>query len=276
LFVPWGLKLHREFLSRAIGFELMEAGWFYDSHEWAASARDNHAFYRKQIHPQIVRQIDAGRPVLMTFGPSQSNFGYVITGYDKYIDDDKPPVYGRPAADTRGKYGDCTDWPPGVIMLGKRLEPMDRDAADATALRQAVALARDQAGPTEARWRDRRFTGRKAWAAWATVLRKTAQPTEARFHWNVRGNLLWNRAAAVAYLCEVAERRDGRAADELRQAAATYQKVLEQVKRLNFRGLESTHELRRLLADQVERIAATELEAIEHVEQALKAMEQAK
>ncbi|MCC6580811.1 MAG: hypothetical protein IT440_10250, partial [Phycisphaeraceae bacterium] len=214
-----------------------------------------------------------GRPVLVTFCPSDADFGFVITGYDRDTAADRPAVWGRCAVDTKGKYGYSADWPFGVIMVGKRLDPMDPNQADLTALRQAVALARDQAGPTEPRWRQRRFTGQKAYAAWAALLRNVDEPTEDMHHANVRRSLLDNRRAAVAYLRSVAERREGQAAEELRAAAAAYGKVLEQVKLLDPAGVSDNAEKRRQLADNVEHIAKLEQEAIMHVERAIDAME---
>ncbi len=269
---PWGLKLHREFLSRAVGYELKGAGPFFDSHRWPMSANECRDTYLKQMHPDVVRQIDAGRPALTPFSPSKADFGYVITGYDRDMTADRPPIWGRSATDTKGSYGYCADWPFGVIMLGRQLTPMDVDEADLMALRQAIALARDQAGPAEAPWRDRRFTGGKAWVAWAALLRNEAEPTESRHHGNVRGNLINNRTAAVAYLQSVAERRGGRAAEELRGAANAYAKVLKQVRLLDAKDLSGNAEKRRRLADHVDLIAKLEQEAVAHLEQAVDAM----
>ncbi len=270
---PWGLKLHRDFLSRAVGYELKEVGSFYDSHKWPKSKDDGRDSYLKQIHPDVVRQIDAGRPALVTFCPSDSDFGYVITGYDTDTAAGRPPVWGRCALDTRGNYGYSPDWPFGVIMVGKRLAPMDPNEADLTALRQAVALAHDKAGPSEPRWRSRRFTGQKAWATWSALLRNVKEATESRHHWNVRGNLIWNRTAAVAYVRSVAERRDGQAAEELLAAAATYEKVLQQLKLLDLKAISADAAKRRQVADNIDRIAKLEQEAIVHLERAIAAME---
>ena len=266
---PWGLKLHCDFLSRAVGYELKEVGSFYDSHRWPKSRDDRRDSYLKQIHPDVVRQIDAGRPALVTFCPSDSDYGYVITGYDRDTAADRPPVWGRCAVDTEGScYGYSADWPFGVIMVGKRLDPMDPNEADLTALRQAVALAHDQAGPTEPRWRDRRFTGQKAYAAWAALLRTVDEPTEDMHHANVKRSLLDNRRAAVAYLRSVAERHEGQAAEELHRATASYGEVLKLAGQIKPKGLSGNPEARRNLADLVDRIAAAELEAAKHLERA--------
>lgn len=269
---PWGLKLHREFLSRAVGYELKEAGPFFDSHRWAMPVNERRDTYLKQMHPEVVRQIDAGRPALAPFSPSKADFGYVITGYDRDMAAGQPPIWGRSATDTKGNYGYCADWPFGVITLGRRLDPMDANEADLTALRQAVALARDQAGPAEAPWRDRRFTGSKAWAAWAALLRNEGEPTESRHHWNVRSNLISNRTAAVAYLRSVAERRGDKAAEALRGAADAYSKVLEQVQLLDAKDVSVDMGKRRRLANHVDLIAKLEQEAVLYLERAIDAM----
>ncbi len=269
---PWGLKLHREFLSRAVGYELKEVGPFFDSHRWAMPVNERRDTYLKQMHPDVVRRIDAGQPALTPFSPSKADFGYVITGYDRDIAVERPPIWGRSATDTKGNYGYCADWPFGVITLGRRLEPVGADEADLTALRQAVALARDQAGPAEVPWRDRRFTGGKAWAAWAALLRNEGEATESRYHWNVRNNLICNRTAAIAYLQSVAERHGGRVAEALRGAADTYAKVLEQVQLLDAKDVSGNMEKRRRLADRVDLIAKLEQEAVVHLERAIDAM----
>ncbi len=269
---PWGLKLHREFLSRAVGYELKEAGPFFDSYRWVMPVDERRDAYLKQMHPDVVRQIDAGRPALMPFSPSKADFGYVITGYDRDMAADRPSIWGRSATDTKGSYGYCADWPFGVITLGRKLAPIDVDEADLTALRQAVALARDQAGPIEAPWSDRRFTGSKAWAAWAALLRNERELTESRHHWNVRNGLICNRTAAVAYLRSVAERRGGRAAEALCDAANAYVKVLEQVRLLDAKDISGDMGKRRRLADHVDLVAKLEQEAVTHLERAIDAM----
>jgi hypothetical protein len=269
---PWGLKLHREFLSRAIGRELVEVGCFYDSHEWPRSPDEKRDLYLMRMHKRVMQEVNSGRPVLMTFAPTESNFGYIITGYDTSIVHDRPPVWGRCATDTEGRYGYSVDWPLGVLLVGDRLAPMDDDEADIAALRQALTLARDEAGPHEEEWRDRRFTGRKAWSAWSKLLRNTDEPTESRHHWNVRGNLIANRTAAVAYLQAVADRRDGRVAEELHAAATAYEKELDRLRAFRPGNLNDV-ERRHALAEEVDRMAALEREAVLHMEQALAAIE---
>jgi len=279
---PWGLKLHREFLARAVGYELTEVGVFYDSHQWPEASRDDaREAYLKQIHPDVVRQIDAGQPVLVTFCPTDAVWGFVIFGYDHTLAADKPPVWGRCARETTDYRGYCEDWPFGVILLGQRLAPMDPDAADLTALRNAVALAHDQAGPTDAPGAGRRFTGQKAWAVWAALLRNVDDATDDHQHGNSRNQLIQNRTAAVAYLRSVADRYDAQAGGErrdeavkaLRAAAATYEKVLEQANRLDVAGVSTDAEKRRQQADTVERLATLEQEAIAHLSRAIDAME---
>ena len=87
----------------------------------------------------------------------------------------------------------------------------------------------------------------------------------------MRGNLHWNRNAAVRYLRDVAGRRDGEAAAALHRAATSYESVLTQLEQLDCTGLADDLEARRKFADQVDRIAETELEAAGHIRTALAA-----
>ena len=261
---PWGLQLRRAFLSRAVGRELAEVGWITCTPEQFVAMRDRlPEVYREHIEPHVKRSINAGRPVLAT-----CDFGFVIAGYDD--ETRKPPVLGRCGCDTKPKqYYRPDNWPIGLFVSGDRTKPMDRDAADVAALRHAVALAHDRGGPRDAAWRDRRFTGQKAFAAWAALLRNIKEPVEDRHHANMKLNLRWNRTAAVGYLKDVAARHKGKAGDALLQGAATYEQVLELLKQMAPKGLARDAEKRRGLAALVDRIAALELLAAQHMERAI-------
>ncbi|MFA7236739.1 MAG: hypothetical protein WC058_07740 [Phycisphaeraceae bacterium] len=196
-----------------------------------------------------------------------SDFGFVITGYDSATD--QPPIWGRCARTTTGEISRCADWPWGIIVLGEPTDAMDAGAADIAALRYALSLIRDQAGPFEPQWRDRRFTGQKAFAAWAALLRNMNEPVEDRHHANMRVRLIEQRTAAVAYLRDVASRQPNRTADALRQAAMKYENVIDQLNAMNTDGLSERIEARRALADEIDRIAAIELQAAQLMEKAI-------
>lgn len=264
---PWGLKLRKEFLAQAIGRELKEFGWFYDSHHWGPISKDLPTIYREQIQRPLERHINSGKGALATFCPTKSEFGFVINGYDSATGP-KSPIWGHCAVDQTDHWDRCADWPFGVILIGKAIPALDRDEADLAALRYAVSLSRDQAGPTEERWRHRRFTGQKAFAAWAAVLRQVEKPTNSYAHVNVRVNLIRNRSAAIAFLRDVASRQIG-AAEELGKSADAYEAVIRQTDLLNHSGLAESPDRRRKMADQVERIAAADRQAIRHIERAL-------
>ena len=251
----WGLSMRLDFLGRAVGRDLKE---------FTAPAGKPAETYRAHFEPLVKRSIDAGKPLL-----TPTDFGFVIIGYDD--EPEQPPVLGRCARETSAEMSRIEGWPWALFVLGERTTPMDTDAADVTALQYAVDLAHDRAGPHDPRWRDRRFTGRKAFAAWAALLRNLDEPVEDRHHVNMRLNLQWNRTAAVTYLRDVASRRDGEAAEALRKAAASYESVLDQLSQINSGGLAGDPEARRRLADQVDLIAATELEAAGHIQAALAA-----
>jgi len=260
---PWGLQLRREFLGQAVGCELREVGWITLTSDEFVAMRDRlPEVYRAHIEPHVKESIEAGRPVL-----AMCDFGFVITGYDNASD--QPPVLGRCACETESKQYRPENWPIGLLVLGARTEAMDPEAADVAALRFAVALARDRGGPYEAAWRDRRFTGQKAFAGWASLLRDTDQPIEDRHHANMKLNLRVNRTAAAAYLRNVADRHKGDAAETLRQAAASYEAVLEILSQISPHGLSVNPEARRDLAAMVDRIAALELQAAQDMERAV-------
>jgi hypothetical protein len=161
------------------------------------------------------------------------------------------------------------DWPLSILLVGRKLQAMNPADADAEALRYALALARDQAGPIDASGRNRRFTGQKAYAAWAALLRNMDEPVEDRHHANVRQILILNRRAAVAFLTEIADRQGDPAAQTLRSAAAAYEGVIESVTQLDVGGLATSPESRRQFAARLDRIAQQELESAALIERAL-------
>ncbi|MGD8240438.1 MAG: hypothetical protein PVH68_17925, partial [Armatimonadota bacterium] len=250
----------------AVGWELREVGWSNLTEGEAAAAREDlPAFYRERVEPHVKRSVDAGWPVLAV-----SDFGFVIAGYDNASDG--PPVLGRCACETQPIVGRPDSWPHGLILLGAGTGPMEAEAADVAALRYGVELAYDRAGPHEPRWKNRRFTGRKAFAAWSALLRNTDEEVEDPHHANMVGRLASNREAAATYLREVASRYDGETAEALRDAADSYESVVAQLAECSWQGLAGSMDARRALAEHVDRIAATELEAAGHVRTALRAL----
>ncbi len=86
------------------------------------------------------------------------------------------------------------------------------------------------------------------------------------------GNLRMNRTAAVSYLRAVAGRQEGEATAALGDAAASYEAALSQLSQMKWSGLAASMDVRRTLADQVDRLAAVELEAAGHIRRALQAL----
>ncbi|MHC5034825.1 MAG: hypothetical protein ACYTFZ_07290, partial [Planctomycetota bacterium] len=189
----WGLSMRLDFLGHAVGYDLKRVSAPVTSPPNAAAS------YHAYLEPLVKQSIDEGRPLL-----TPTDFDFVILGYDD--ESEQPPVLGRCARETSDKLYRIEGWPSALFILGEPTTPMDTDAADVAALEYAVDLAHDRAGPEDPRWRGRRFTGQKAFAAWSAVLRNPEEPVEDRHHANMRGNLHWNRTAAVTYLQEVAGR----------------------------------------------------------------------
>ncbi len=126
----WGLEMRRDFLARAVGWELQEAGlqtMDLTEEQVKAASADLPQFYRDHLEQHVRASIDAGRPVL-----GNDDFGFVITGYDDATD--APPVFGRCPRLADSEIGRAESWPCGLIMLGTRTEPMGTEAADIAAL----------------------------------------------------------------------------------------------------------------------------------------------
>ncbi len=260
---PWGLVLRLPFLSRAVGFQLLPVGAVDPSVDQATAVReDAPGWYRTQVQPALHRALDAGQPVL-----GLNDFGYVISGYDSV--GDPAPVYGRCARDVQAVAERSPGWPCAVITLGARTAAMDSRAADIGALRFAVALARDQAGPATPAWHDRRYTGHRAFAAWADLLRDETEPVEDRHHANMRGRLLDSRQAAARYLDDLANGTTGPASATLHEAAAAYRDVAEALWRLAPEGLAQGMDRRRAAADGIDSAAVLEEHAVACLERAI-------
>jgi hypothetical protein len=262
----WGMLLRREFLASAIGYELRQINSLTLTAEEFLSVRDRlPEVYRERVEPHVKASIDAGRPLL-----AMTDFGFVVAGYDDATD--VPPVLGRCGRETETEYYRPERWPIGLLVLGDRTDALDPDAADLAALRYAVDLAYDRAGPKDEPWRDQRFTGQKAFAAWAGLLRNMDEPVEDRHHYNMKLHLGVNRTAGVAYLQEVAGRCEGQAAEALHEAVAAYESVLELLAQMECDGLATDPDVRLRLADDVDRLAGLELDAAQHIEGAVEHM----
>lgn len=266
----WGLELRKAFLAQAVGRKIEEYGYFFRE-DRSGETRSLPELYRNQIREPLETSINAGKLALGPFCPADGTWGFIISGYEIPVGT-QPPIFGQCARDTRGNFGRCPNWPPGILILCERIPALSPSKADIQALRYAVALAHDDAGPTDMRYRGRRSTGQRSFAAWAGIMRDVDQPTSDHGNANVRGNLIENRRAAIAFLREIASRQGGIAAIELENAAKGYEQVVALAKQLNLTGLAEDPTIRRRLADYIEGIAAADLEAVGHIEKALNTM----
>lgn len=263
--------MRRAFLARAVGREIEEYGYFFRE-DANGEARDLPGLYRKEIQQPLETHINAGKLALGPYCPADGTWGFIINEYDKSAGT-QPPIFGRCSRDTKGDFGRCPNWPQGVLILGERISALPTTRADVQALRYAVALAYDNAGPADAKYKGRRFTGQKSFGAWAGILRDVDKPTSDRGSANVKANLIGNRQAAIAFLREVASRQSGSAAEELENAAQGYEAVVELAKQFNPKGMAKNPAIRGKLADHIEKIAAADLQAVAHIEKALGVMD---
>ncbi|MDD5706567.1 MAG: M56 family metallopeptidase [Kiritimatiellae bacterium] len=214
--------------------------------------------FRDTIEHGLKSSVVGGRPVLANHGGWQ-----VVVGYDEQ---EFPLMSFCPRGEQR--IGRLDKHPILAVTLGEAVPRMSREAADIAALKQAVALHRDRIPMPNGY-----LTGGKAMALWATCLRDTNHLGEARWHANVVHNLILNRRSAVAYLRSMAKRRPKETAAHLDVAADRYEAVIAALQKCDTSdaALVNPANGRETLAKLVESVAATEVQAIAGIENALAA-----
>jgi len=239
-----------EFVGRAAGREMRVLGGpVYPGPEGLATR------YEK-LHSRIVASIDQGLPVVVN-----DCFWSVAVGYDR----GDPPLWSFcPAGGPKGDAARMGNRPWIAIVVGDKIQRMDRRLADREALRHAVALAHDAVKmPSDY------LTGQRAYALWATELRQMDPPGQARWHANVVGNLSVRRRAAVAYLEAMSHRHEEPTRGHLRRAIERYAETLDLLKTADTsRKAMASADGREALAKLAELLAAIEAEAASQLEQA--------
>ncbi len=216
----------------------------------------------KKMHRDLVASIDNGRPVPVR-GRCQCGgcFWSLAVGYDK----GDPALWSIcPLAGPKTQAKRIAHHPVFAIVLGEKIEKLDRRQADRQSLRHAVALARD-----EVKMPNDYLTGQRAYALWASELRQMDPPGQARWHANVRRGLTLRRRAAVAYLEAMSRRHDEPTRSHLLMAVDQYRKVLSVLKTADTSAKAlTTSKGREALAKLAERLAGIEAKAALQLEQA--------
>lgn len=264
---PVGVDARKRFLSDAVGYEFVEIGQVFSLAGWQQLQPRLQEIYAERMKAPVEAAIGAGQPALTGWCGTNAEMGFVIHGYENT--GAGPPIVGICARSTGGAVERCTDWPYGVLILGKREIPLATDTADIAALRYAVRLARDEVRLTDAQpW----LVGQKGYAFWAALLRNTDEPVRPFHHANVIQHLVWNRTAATAFLREVAGRQRGAAVGPLLDAAKIYEQVVDTAGQMSTRGLGDGEQARRALADDVDALAQLERQAAEAIDMAVTEM----
>jgi hypothetical protein len=245
-----------EFVGRVAGRELRVLG--SGDHPGPKGLADRY----KRMRDDLIASIDNGLPVPVR-GRCQCGgcFWSVAVGYDR----GDPALWSIcPLAGPQTQAKRISHHPVFAIVLGDKIEKMDRRLADRQSLRHAAALARDQV-----KMPNDYLTGQRAYALWASELRQMAPPGQARWHANVRGNLTLRRKAAVAYLEAMSRRHDGPTRTHLLMAVDQYRKGLSVLKTADTspEAMTSTKG-RQALAELAERLAGIEAKAALQLEQA--------
>ena len=228
---PMGINIRLGFLEKTVGRELREVVPTYDANGGAAYYDDPVRFYQRWFEPMVTSSLADGRPCIV-----QVSLWFVVTA----VDDGDPPFIGNWAWKnetqiTRMKLED--GYPQKMLAPGEFVPKIDRTAADAEALRYAVALHRDEVLGDRAgdrgehplrhpcygtNWR----TGVMAYSAWIEALRDTARSGQARWHNNAVFQLRLNRVSAMRYLSAMRERHSQAVARHLDIAVQRYEAVV--------------------------------------------------
>lgn len=216
----------------------------------------------KKMRDDLVASIENGLPVpIRARCQCGGCFWSVAVGYDR----GDPALWSIcPLAGPKTQAKRISHHPVFAIVLGDKIEKMDRRLADRQSLRHAVALVRDQV-----KMPNNYLTGQRAYALWASELRQMAPLGQVRWHANVRGNLTFRRKVAVAYLEAMSRRHDGPTRTHLLMAVDQYRKVLSVLKTADTSSEAMTSSKgRQALAELAERLAEIEAKAAVQLEQA--------
>jgi RNA polymerase sigma-70 factor (ECF subfamily) len=261
----YAFNLRYEFLGQAFGRELR---WIRcDIPEYNAAPAKA---YQTRFEPAIIDAINQGFPVL-----AQQDAAVLATGYDTAS---HTPVllWPSPGQPVFGPANNGIPW--GIYVPGRALTALSPDAAELQSLRWAIALWDEAAAATAKGWdASQILTGSKAYATWLDLLQQQKDGVgRGRRSWdnNLMIHLRYNRAAAVAYLRDLAARRSGAVADHLSAAASLYQQVLDEANRAplptDFRNSPSLLPQKlQEYTDSVRRISQLEAQAINEIRQAL-------
>jgi hypothetical protein len=210
----WGAMLRLDFLGRACGVPMRALGC-----AGAEFRADSAAHYRKRYHSEVLRSLQAGRPLIAVAGGDDP---HVVYGCDS----GNPPLLGQWPCDPELNVDRMKEYPWEVIVLDEPGAPMDRRQADAEALEFGLRLGRDEVDLSN---RPGKLSGRRAWELWLSQLEDPKLCGPHYYHNNVIIHLRQNRRAAAAYLHAMSQRYSGRAAEALASAAAGFDAVLEKL-----------------------------------------------
>ncbi|MBI5833261.1 MAG: hypothetical protein HZB16_13270 [Armatimonadetes bacterium] len=248
----WGFELGLPLLSQATGWEIRRL-----TCDLAAHRADSGAEFRRALLPAVEPALRAGRPVL-----AQDDHCFVITG----TDGGEPAILGYGTKGHATNFGAevvrAASYPWGLYVFGERQPAADARQVDTASLRHIIALHEERAQGADAP--KTRFSGRQAWAEWLRLLHADQAADN-----NMLIHLRYDRASAVVYLHEMAQRQTGAAGAHLTAATALYQQVLTEALGGELPHPGPTKGGRAGYTAMVERIAALEDRAVAQLKEAL-------
>ena len=221
---------------------------------------DQEAYYREHMHEEVVRSLNAGRPVVAVHADH-----CLVTG----LDEGQPPLLGQLVCSDQPEVKRLANYPWAVIVPGEPTQPVDRSSADRQALSFAVDLHNDRCSGLAAG----KSTGKRSYELWARLARDENTCGPHYYHGNVRQFLRINRQSAPPYLRAVAQRHSGSAAAGMDAAADAFEQVLVAVSQANCsQTVMSIAAGRAAFADAITELAHLDQRAFAQLEAALSAM----
>ena len=240
------------------------------------------ALYAEWFEPTVQQSIDVGRPALAGFG----DWWCIVTGYD---------------TETHTLFGMCPNVVSGeekvdrvvleqpmgwLLVIGDAWDAIEREAADAEALRFAVDLHHDRVLATSAaaapsyalrhseQYVDRWTTGAKSFECWTEWLEDTNRYGEAPHpHSNSKGFLVRNRRTAIRYLRAMKQRHPERMAGLFESVVCLFDNVVAEAQQIDTSdGAVSSVDGRKRMISQIEATADLERQAFAAVQEIVEAL----
>ncbi len=253
----WGVRTRQEFINAIHGQKIT----FLPS-DYKAYDRDPAAYYRQHFRRTIRQALDEHLPVL---GDCCVDI-VLITA----MDEGEPDVLGQLTCVEKNELVRMKQYPWNVAIFDGSCSTITRHEADRQALEYAIALGRDEVDLSAY---PGKLSGIKSWRLWQEQLKYPELAGPHYYSANVRGHLICNRKAAIAYLRQMALRYRSSAMQAFETAIADYQAIVRLLEQTDTSkdGFENGQG-RNDLVQKIGQLIDLESQAHEHLQQIVELM----